>query len=226
MHIFLFFYLRIKAIATMMSAMTFGRQQYHHSRQKVSKTTTLSSISKLLFQASIPMLALTALVTSLVFFPAAHAFTTGGEHPCTYDFELQTSTMKISCPGSPSTVNVYADTANLQAQDLKDGGSYHLGGTPGGTNSRSQGQESRHSYHRPRGQQSSSRDPFSSYVWNASKRLDDARRSLTGYETSLENISVKMAEGKLNLDSDMDKLRRDTETAEREWSVQFIMARL
>ena len=167
--------------------------------------------------------------TQLVSGPVT-AFTSAGEHPCTYDFELQTSTMRISCPGSPSTVNVYADTASLLTQDLQEADSATLHSRQvhdgnGNSPDNSDGSESRQT---PSGGGSRSpsrqygghghqikpdgKDAFTSHVWNASKRLDEARRSLAGYTTSLENISVRLAEGRLTLDSDMDKLRRETET--------------
>ncbi|RUS86278.1 hypothetical protein EGW08_005970 [Elysia chlorotica] len=167
----------------------------------------------LLMTFTLTLIVMSALTLTL---PAAHAFSTGGEHPCTYDFELQTSTMKISCPGSPSTVNVFADTASVQAQGLTDARGFQPGGGGGGGGGG--GREGFNSNSRERGYnhlESGGGDPVYPYVWNASKRLDDARRSLTGYSASLDSVSVKLAEGKINLVSDMDKLRRDTDTADQ-----------
>ena len=183
----------------------------HYFRRGEKSSPSISSAARSLSRYPAAIVISWTLIMACAVTRTAHAFTTGGEHPCTYDFELQTSTMKISCPGSPSTVNVYADTASLQAQDLTDARNFPLG-TPGG--GRGRGRESQQNY---RGHQhrSGTGDPYYPFVWNASKRLDEARRSLTGYSSSLESVSVKLAEGKINLDSDMDKLRRDTDTADR-----------
>ena len=164
-------------------------------------------------------LALMSLLMSLLMTSSAHAPATGGEHPCTYDFQLQTSTMRVSCPGSPATVNVFAESATLQTKSLPDAAesstsqpSQERNNTTG-TSGRSEHRG--WSYRQKMGQDRT--DLFASHVWNASRRLDETRRSITGYTSSLEGMSVRLAEGRLTLESDMDKLKRETETPDGEW---------
>uniref|UniRef100_A0A0B7AKT6 Olfactomedin-like domain-containing protein n=1 Tax=Arion vulgaris TaxID=1028688 RepID=A0A0B7AKT6_9EUPU len=159
--------------------------------------------------------------------------------PCEYDLDLTKNTVKITCQGSPSVVNVYADKALVQADEniknsfVENTNTRPISGSSGSESLNIETTGSRPHPERP----SSSRpgflntgDPlafqkdrqemafkyagsFADVVGNASMKLDKAKQSLSTYTDSIKNITVKLTEGDLLLRSDMEKLKRTSNSA-------------
>ncbi|BFZ19064.1 hypothetical protein BsWGS_22103 [Bradybaena similaris] len=152
--------------------------------------------------------------------------------PCEYDLDLTKNTVKITCQGSPSVVNVYAEKALLQADQslvessmassMMTGSSGTQGMHTGGpSTARTSGHKpgppfgaEQAAYQRDRqdtvGRSSAS---FSDMVWNATLKLDKAKQTLLSYTDSIRNISMKLSEGDLLLRADMQRLRQTSNSA-------------
>lgn len=178
-------------------------------------------------------MSLAAVVTSnilvLLFLDAGHA--TNSE-PCEYDLDLTKNTVKITCQGTPSVVNVYAEKALLQAdQSLVDNSmaSSMMTGSSGPQGMHTAGPPTERSAPHKSGQQfggepaAYQRDrqdtsakhsgSFSDVVWNATHKLDKAKQTLLSYTDSIRNISMKLSEGDLLLRTDMLRLRQTSNSA-------------
>ncbi|CAL1537066.1 unnamed protein product [Lymnaea stagnalis] len=156
---------------------------------------------------------------------------------CEYDIDLTKNTIKITCEGSPSMVNVYAERALVQGDEKpeapKDGEDYkrHVMGelnSPttraprGPTPRRPTPQAGAHSrpttgyptvhraHHEP---PSRATDHFSQVVLNATQKLEHAKRSFSIYADSIRNISGQLTEGDANLKQDMERLRSTSNSA-------------
>ncbi|CAG5115801.1 unnamed protein product, partial [Candidula unifasciata] len=177
-----------------------------------------------------------AVICILIFCVLAASQSTNTE-PCEYDLDLTKNTVKITCQGSPSVVNVYAEKALLQADEsmmnrfaenplansMMGGGSGTDSQSTGakqpteGSSSNKPGASSggeQGTYQRDRQDMASKHvGSFSDVVWNATLKLDKAKQTLLTYSHSIRNISMKLSEGDLLLRADMEKLRRTSNSA-------------
>uniref|UniRef100_A0A2C9LT40 Uncharacterized protein n=1 Tax=Biomphalaria glabrata TaxID=6526 RepID=A0A2C9LT40_BIOGL len=176
----------------------------------------------------------------LLLLPCRHGQTSKSE-TCEYDLDLTRNTIKITCIGSPSLVNIYADKAVVQSEELSStnpetvvehpvlGELYQ----PRPGHNTSSGHEENYKTEKPNvPSKPSSRDqrPLPTVHWdrrahskvtesfwdvitNASNKLESAKRSFSVYAESIRNISGQLAEGDFNLRQDMDNLRRTSNSA-------------
>jgi len=236
------------------------------SRTNMATTRKSQSYSIMILTSRSVVTLLTLTLMCGVVVPDEHS------EQCEYNIDLANHRATITCKGStPATVNVYADSANVQADQVrqeggtsggamqtmdnrdnngnhesksrdrnqKDGTGYgesrkyeykeHFGTPKPRTdpnthpvNSKDYNMPSRFSDPPHKHRHGSWKDPlpkpafdqkYAEYVWNATRKLDKAKRQLSTYSDSIQNTTNSLAIGDLQLRDDMKALKNTRNSA-------------
>ncbi|KAH9515094.1 hypothetical protein Btru_019207 [Bulinus truncatus] len=186
---------------------------------------------------------LSTILVLLILFCPGQSGQTSKSDTCEYDLDLTRNTIKISCVGSPSLVNIYAQKAVVQEDDQPPDSSNvdvqrhvmeELRHRPGRVSSRNKTEDKlsraaeSSTIHSNLGSSSRDQRPRPSIHWDrktkqtdnlwdvmtaTSQKLENAKKSFSVYAESIKNISGQLAEGDYNLRQDMENLRRTSNSA-------------